>query len=51
MAETICIPKEEFNLMKEELKTLRESQIYRRLLEFEQNIVKGKKLTRADLGF
>jgi len=49
--ETITIPKQEFRLMKEEIKTLRESSIYKRLLEFEQNISKGKKFHRADLGF
>jgi hypothetical protein len=51
MTETICVPKEEFKIMKEELRTLRETQICKRLLEFEQNISKGKKFTRADLGF
>ena len=37
--------------MEEEIKVLRNSKIYIRLLEFEQNISKDKKYTRADLGF
>jgi len=37
--------------MEEEIKVLRNSKIYKRLLEFEQNISKDKKYTRADLGF
>jgi len=49
--ETVTIPKEQFETMKEEIKLLKESSIYKRLLEFEQNILKGRKLSRADLGF
>jgi len=49
--DTITIPKSEFEQMKVELKTLRSSKIYQRLLEFEQNITQGKKYTRTDLGF
>ena len=49
--ETITISKPKFEQMQEELETLRKSKIYQRLLEFEQNILKGKKFTRADLGF
>ncbi len=48
--ETITLPKEKFELMKLELKTLRNSKIYKRLLEFEANISK-KKISRAELGF
>jgi len=48
--ETITIPKEEFELMKQEIKTLRATSLYKRLLQFEQNI-KTKKYTRKDLGF
>lgn len=48
--ETITIPKEEFEQMKEELIVLRNSKIYQRLLAFEKNIMKIKK-TRKDLGF
>ena len=49
--EIITVPKEEFELMKQELKILRNSKIYRRLLEFETNISQRKKFTRKDLGF
>ena len=49
--ETITIPKVEFKEMQEEIKTLRNSKLYRRLLEFEQRILQGKKYTRKDLGF
>ena len=49
--DTVTVPKGEFELMKQELKTLRSSKIYKRLLAFEQNISTGKKFTRKDLGF
>ncbi len=49
--ETITIEKTKFERMKEELAILRNSGLYKRLLEFEENISKGKKYTRADLGF
>ncbi|MBI4139894.1 hypothetical protein HY483_02950 [Candidatus Woesearchaeota archaeon] len=49
--ETVTIPKEEFELMQQELETLRSNKIYQRLLEFEQNIANGKRFTRKDLGF
>ncbi len=48
--ETITITKEEYEEMKEEIKNLRESKLYQRLLEFEQNISKNK-YSRKDLGF
>ena len=48
--ETVTIPKEEFENMQKEIKLLRDSKLYQRLLEFEQNISK-KKYTRKDLGF
>lgn len=48
--ETITIPKQKFQQMKREIETLRESRIYQRLLEFEQNIA-IKKYSRKDLGF
>ena len=51
MAETITIPKEEYLKLKEENKMLRRTDLYRRLLEFEQNIRAGKIFTRKDLGF
>jgi len=37
--------------MKKELKVLRNFRIYKRLLEFEQNILHSGKYTRKDLGF
>jgi len=49
--ETITLPKEEFELMKQELETLRNKKVYQRLLDFEKNISNGKKFTRKDLGF
>jgi len=49
--ETITVPKEEFECMKREIELLRDASIYKRLLEFEGNIAKGKKFTRKDLGF
>jgi len=48
--ETITIPKEKFEEMRMELEVLRNSKLYKRLLEFEQNI-QGKRYTRKDLGF
>ena len=48
--ETVTLSKEEFNQMKQELNTLKETEIYKRLLEFEENI-KQKKFSRKDLGF
>jgi len=49
--ETISIPKDEYEQMKIELETLKNTRIYKRLLEFEKNISEGKKFTRKDLGF
>ena len=48
--ETITIPKEKFERMLIEINLLRNSRLYKRLLEFEQNI-KEKRYTRGDLGF
>jgi hypothetical protein len=48
--ETVTIPKEEYQQMRSEIETLRRTDLYKRLLEFMQNIQK-KKFTRADLGF
>jgi len=48
--ETVTIPREEYEVMKQEIKTLRATALYKRLLSFEQNI-KTKKYTRKDLGF
>ncbi|MBI4983613.1 hypothetical protein HZC32_03140 [Candidatus Woesearchaeota archaeon] len=49
--ETVTLPKVEFEQMKQELELLRNSHLYKRLLEFERNILQGKKFTRKDLGF
>ncbi len=49
--DTITIPRIEFEQIQEELRVLRKSSLYKRLLEFEENISKGKKYTRTDLGF
>ena len=49
--ETITLPKVELEQLHRELETLRNSALYKRLLEFEKNIVEGKRFTRADLGF
>lgn len=44
--ETVTVERVEFEQMKHELETLRETKLYKRLLEFEKNIVEGKKFTR-----
>ncbi len=49
--ETVTIPKARFEEMKREIETLRSTQVYKRLLEFEKNILEGRKFTRRDLGF
>ena len=49
--ETVTVPKTEFEIMQQELKTLRKTNIYLRLLDFEENTLKDKKYTRKDLGF
>ena len=49
--ETITLPKVEFEQLHREIETLRNSSLYKRLLEFERNIAEGRKFTRADLGF
>ncbi len=49
--DTITIPRTQFEQMLEEMKFLRNSSLYKRLLAFEENITKGKKYTREDLGF
>ena len=48
---TVTIPREELEQLKQELKVLRKTSVYQRLLEFEQNVLNGKKYTRKDLGF
>ena len=49
--ETITLPKSELEQLHKELETLRNSGLYKRLLEFEKNISEGKKFSRADLEF
>lgn len=49
--EKITLPKYKFMQMKRELKVLRNVSLYKRLLEFERNIIQDKKYTRKDLGF
>ncbi|MBI2207859.1 hypothetical protein HYU50_00010 [Candidatus Woesearchaeota archaeon] len=49
--ETITLPKSEFEQLHRELETLRNSGLYKRLLEFEKNISEGKRFSRSDLGF
>lgn len=48
--ETVTISKQEFEQMKTELETLRNSKLYRKLLKFQDDVVKGKKYTRKELG-
>ena len=49
--ETITLPRSELEQLHRELETLRNSGLYKRLLEFEKNISEGNRFTRADLGF
>ena len=49
--ETVTIPKQEYEQMVREIRALRNSSLYKRLLEFHTNIAKGKKYTRKDLDF
>ncbi len=51
MAELITIPKGRYEQLIGEVELLRNTKLYRRLLEFEENIRKGKVFTRKDLGF
>ena len=51
MSSVITIPREEYQALKNELKALRKTKLYKRLLEFEENIKAGKTYTRKDLGF
>ncbi|MFA6461196.1 MAG: hypothetical protein WCV90_02930 [Candidatus Woesearchaeota archaeon] len=49
--DTVTLPRMEFEQMKQELEVLRNSNLYKRLLEFEKNISQGRKYSRKDLGF
>ena len=48
--ETVTVLKEEYFQLVAEVETLRRTDLYKRLLQFTENIQK-KKFTRADLGF
>lgn len=50
MADKITISKKKYESMKKEIETLRNTKLYKRILEFEKNIA-VKKYTREDLGF
>ncbi|GEM_PF-1233900 len=50
-SETMLISKDEYAALKRQVEMLKTSKLYKRLLEFEQNISKGRKFYRADLGF
>lgn len=49
--ETVTISKHEYLQMKQNIKLLRETELYRRLLQFEENVKTGKIYIRKDLGF
>lgn len=49
--ETVTLPKTEVEQLHREIETLRNSDLYKRLLEFEKNSSEGKRFTRNDLGF
>jgi PHD/YefM family antitoxin component YafN of YafNO toxin-antitoxin module len=49
--ETVTIPMDLFEQMKAEIKVLRNTKLYKRLLECKKNIAKDKEYTRKDLGF
>ncbi|MBW3001095.1 hypothetical protein KY341_04425 [Candidatus Woesearchaeota archaeon] len=48
---TVTVPRAGFEQMKQELEILRNTKIYKCLLEFESIIAKGKKFTRKALEF
>jgi len=49
--QTVTLYKVELKQLRRELETLRNSGLYKRLLEFEKNVAEGKRFTRQDLGF
>lgn len=51
MSEVVTITREKYLGMKREIETLRKTRLYKRLLEFEENVMAGKVYTRKDLGF
>ncbi len=50
-SETILVSKAEYTMLKEQVRMLKNSKLYKRLLEFEHNIANDRKFYRADLGF
>jgi len=51
MGEMVSISKRKYVMLTRENKALRNTKLYRRLLEFEENIRKGTSYSRTDLGF
>jgi PHD/YefM family antitoxin component YafN of YafNO toxin-antitoxin module len=51
MNDAVSIPREEYDRLMLELENLRNTHLYKRLLEFEKNIKQGKSFKRKDLGF
>ncbi len=51
MNEMITISKEKYFQVLRENETLRNTYLYKRLLEAERNIALGRKFTRKDIGF
>ncbi len=51
MMEVVTIPRAKYLKMKNEIAALRKTKLYKRLLEFEENIKRGRIYTREDLGF
>ncbi|MBI4210684.1 MAG: hypothetical protein HY544_04225 [Candidatus Diapherotrites archaeon] len=49
--ETVTVPRKEYESLKRQVEIFKESNIYKRLIEFENNIAAGKKFYREDLGF
>ncbi|MFT4308960.1 MAG: hypothetical protein ACMXYL_00540 [Candidatus Woesearchaeota archaeon] len=49
--DNVTISREEYESMKKEIETLRNSKLYKRLVEFEENIRTQGKYTRNNLGF
>jgi len=48
--ETVTLPRAKYDQMVVELETLRQSDLYKRLLQFTENIQKAR-FTRKDVGF
>ncbi|MEK6957830.1 MAG: hypothetical protein AABW99_02535 [archaeon] len=51
VSETVTVPKKKYETLRREVKALKNSRLYRRLLEFHKNISSGKEYSREDLGF